>query len=90
MEAAGSSFLPLIIDADSPVGRIARTTIPMALDDFYAAYPNSSARVQVRWGRRRRCVRRYIWTRSYHPSSVSAGSLPPCNVGSLLRLQRCS
>jgi glutamate receptor, ionotropic, plant len=37
----------LIIDADSPVGRIANTTIPMALDDFYATYPNSSARVQV-------------------------------------------
>ncbi|XP_062199198.1 glutamate receptor 2.8-like [Phragmites australis] len=37
----------LIIDAGSPVGRIATTTIPMALDDFYAAYPNSSARVRV-------------------------------------------
>ena len=37
----------LIIDADSPVGRIARTTIPMALDDFYAAFPNASARVRV-------------------------------------------
>jgi glutamate receptor, ionotropic, plant len=37
----------LIIDADSPVGRIASTTIPMALDDFYAALPNSSTRVQI-------------------------------------------
>ncbi|WVZ65029.1 hypothetical protein U9M48_014459 [Paspalum notatum var. saurae] len=38
----------LIIDAASPVGRIASTTIPMALDDFYAAFPNASARVRVR------------------------------------------
>ncbi|KAG0543795.1 hypothetical protein BDA96_02G219800 [Sorghum bicolor] len=37
----------LIIDADSPVGRIASTTIPMALDDFYAAFPNASARVRL-------------------------------------------
>ncbi|KAL6660686.1 hypothetical protein ACP70R_001721 [Stipagrostis hirtigluma subsp. patula] len=37
----------LIIDAGSPVGRIASTTIPLALDDFYAAFPNSSARVRV-------------------------------------------
>ncbi|OEL24842.1 Glutamate receptor 2.8 [Dichanthelium oligosanthes] len=37
----------LIIDADSPVGRIANTTIPMALDDFYAAFPNASTRVRV-------------------------------------------
>ncbi|GJM98775.1 hypothetical protein PR202_ga15812 [Eleusine coracana subsp. coracana] len=37
----------LIVDAASPVGKIANTTIPMALDDFYAAYPNSSTRVQV-------------------------------------------
>lgn len=37
----------LIIDADSPVGRIASTTIPMALDDFYAAFPNASTRVRV-------------------------------------------
>ncbi|CAN6204522.1 unnamed protein product [Urochloa humidicola] len=37
----------LIIDADSPVGRIARTTIPMALDDFYAAFPNASTRVRL-------------------------------------------
>ncbi|KAL6846182.1 hypothetical protein ACP4OV_023630 [Aristida adscensionis] len=37
----------LIIDAASPVGRIATTTIPMALDDFYAAFPNSSARVRL-------------------------------------------
>nr|BAK00818.1 predicted protein [Hordeum vulgare subsp. vulgare] len=36
-----------IIDAGSPVGKIATTTIPMALEDFYAAYPNSSARVRV-------------------------------------------
>lgn len=36
-----------IIDADSPVGRIASTTIPMALDDFYAANPNASARVRL-------------------------------------------
>ncbi|XP_047052477.1 glutamate receptor 2.8-like [Lolium rigidum] len=37
----------LIIDADSPVGKIATTTIPMALEDFYAAFPNSSARVKI-------------------------------------------
>ncbi|CAL5064271.1 unnamed protein product [Urochloa decumbens] len=37
----------LVIDADSPVGRIARTTIPMALDDFYAAFPNASTRVRL-------------------------------------------
>uniref|UniRef100_A0ACD5XS20 Uncharacterized protein n=1 Tax=Avena sativa TaxID=4498 RepID=A0ACD5XS20_AVESA len=37
----------LIIDAGSPVGKIANTTIPMALDDFYAAFPNSTARVQI-------------------------------------------
>ncbi|KAK3133387.1 hypothetical protein QOZ80_6AG0535890 [Eleusine coracana subsp. coracana] len=37
----------LIVDAASPVGKIANTTIPMALDDFYAAHPNSSTRVQV-------------------------------------------
>nr|CAB3457112.1 unnamed protein product [Digitaria exilis] len=37
----------LIIDADSPVGRIASTTIPMALDDFYASFPNASARVRL-------------------------------------------
>uniref|UniRef100_A0ACD6AGC0 Uncharacterized protein n=1 Tax=Avena sativa TaxID=4498 RepID=A0ACD6AGC0_AVESA len=37
----------LIIDADSPVGKIATTTIPMALEDFYAAFPNSTARVQI-------------------------------------------
>ncbi|KAM0913366.1 hypothetical protein ACQ4PT_012220 [Festuca glaucescens] len=37
----------LIIDADSPVGKIARTTIPMALEDFYAAFPNSTARVKI-------------------------------------------
>ncbi|CAN6224527.1 unnamed protein product [Urochloa humidicola] len=36
-----------IIDADSPVGRIANTTIPMALDDFYAAFPNASTRVRL-------------------------------------------
>ncbi|VAI32610.1 unnamed protein product [Triticum turgidum subsp. durum] len=33
-----------IVDAGSPVGKIATTTIPMALEDFYAAYPNSSVR----------------------------------------------
>jgi hypothetical protein len=37
----------LIIDAESPVGKIATTTIPMALEDFYAAFPNSSARVKI-------------------------------------------
>ncbi|KAM0913363.1 hypothetical protein ACQ4PT_012218 [Festuca glaucescens] len=37
----------LIIDAASPVGKIATTTIPMALDDFYAAFPNSTARVKI-------------------------------------------
>jgi ABC-type taurine transport system substrate-binding protein len=37
----------LIIDADSPVGKIARTTIPMALEDFYAAVANSTARVKI-------------------------------------------
>ncbi|KAL6655758.1 hypothetical protein ACP70R_006584 [Stipagrostis hirtigluma subsp. patula] len=37
----------LIIDAGSPVGKIASTTIPMALEDFYTAFPNSSARVRV-------------------------------------------
>jgi hypothetical protein len=37
----------LIIDAASPVGKIANTTIPMALDDFYAAFPNSTARVKI-------------------------------------------
>uniref|UniRef100_A0ACD6AI24 Uncharacterized protein n=1 Tax=Avena sativa TaxID=4498 RepID=A0ACD6AI24_AVESA len=37
----------LIIDADSPVGKIATTTIPMALDDFYAAFPNSTARIKI-------------------------------------------
>uniref|UniRef100_A0ACD5Y276 Uncharacterized protein n=1 Tax=Avena sativa TaxID=4498 RepID=A0ACD5Y276_AVESA len=37
----------LIINAASPVGKIANTTIPMALDDFYAAFPNSTARVQI-------------------------------------------
>ncbi|CAN6217738.1 unnamed protein product [Urochloa humidicola] len=36
-----------IFDADSPVGRIARTTIPMALDDFYAAFPNATTRVRL-------------------------------------------
>jgi hypothetical protein len=44
---AANVTVGLIIDADSPVGRIARTTIPMALDDFYAAFPNASARVRV-------------------------------------------
>ncbi|KAL5205638.1 hypothetical protein ABZP36_033847 [Zizania latifolia] len=37
----------LIIDGGSPVGRIANTTIPMALEDFYAAFPGSSARVRL-------------------------------------------
>ncbi|XP_047050391.1 glutamate receptor 2.8-like [Lolium rigidum] len=37
----------LIIDADSPVGKIATTTIPMALEDFYAAFPNSTARLKI-------------------------------------------
>jgi hypothetical protein len=37
----------LIVDADSPVGKIATTTIPMALEDFYATFPNSSARVKI-------------------------------------------
>ncbi|CAM0951462.1 unnamed protein product [Alopecurus aequalis] len=37
----------LIIDADSPVGKIATTTIPMALEDYYAAFPNSTARVKI-------------------------------------------
>ncbi|XP_044948299.1 glutamate receptor 2.8-like [Hordeum vulgare subsp. vulgare] len=37
----------LIIDAASPVGKVANTTIPMALDDFYAAFPNSSFRVRI-------------------------------------------
>ncbi|TVU09629.1 hypothetical protein EJB05_43115, partial [Eragrostis curvula] len=46
-EAKETVTVGLIIDAASPVGRIANTTIPMALEDFYAAYPNSSARVQV-------------------------------------------
>ncbi|XP_037434541.1 glutamate receptor 2.8-like [Triticum dicoccoides] len=36
-----------IVDAGSPVGKIATTTIPMALEDFYAAYPNSSVRVRI-------------------------------------------
>ncbi|KAL6656051.1 hypothetical protein ACP70R_006877 [Stipagrostis hirtigluma subsp. patula] len=44
---AANVTVGLIIDAGSPVGRIASTTIPMALDDFYAAFPNSSARVRV-------------------------------------------
>uniref|UniRef100_A0A0E0M1I6 Glutamate receptor n=1 Tax=Oryza punctata TaxID=4537 RepID=A0A0E0M1I6_ORYPU len=37
----------LIIDGGSPVGKIANTTIPMALDDFYAAFPGSPARVRL-------------------------------------------
>lgn len=37
----------LIIDAASPVGMIATTTIPMALEDFYAAFPNSSVRLRI-------------------------------------------
>ncbi|CAM0951459.1 unnamed protein product [Alopecurus aequalis] len=37
----------LIIDAASPVGKITNTTIPMALDDFYTAFPNSTTRVQI-------------------------------------------
>uniref|UniRef100_A0A0E0QRR0 Receptor ligand binding region domain-containing protein n=1 Tax=Oryza rufipogon TaxID=4529 RepID=A0A0E0QRR0_ORYRU len=37
----------LIIDGGSPVGKIANTTIPMALDDFYAAFPRSPARVRL-------------------------------------------
>ncbi|KAG8056831.1 hypothetical protein GUJ93_ZPchr0002g26132 [Zizania palustris] len=36
-----------IIDGGSPVGKIANTTIPMALEDFYAAFPGSSARVRL-------------------------------------------
>uniref|UniRef100_M8BYA8 Glutamate receptor n=1 Tax=Aegilops tauschii TaxID=37682 RepID=M8BYA8_AEGTA len=36
-----------IVDAGSPVGKIATTTIPMALEDFYAAYPNSPVRVRI-------------------------------------------
>ena len=37
----------LIVDAASPVGKIAATTIPMALEDFYAAFPNFTTRVQI-------------------------------------------
>ncbi|KAF7065614.1 hypothetical protein CFC21_071702 [Triticum aestivum] len=37
----------LIVDAASPVGKVATTTISMALEDFYAAFPNSSARVRI-------------------------------------------
>ncbi|KAL5200913.1 hypothetical protein ABZP36_035267 [Zizania latifolia] len=36
-----------IIDGGSPVGRIANTTIPMALEDFYDAFPGSSVRVRL-------------------------------------------
>uniref|UniRef100_A0A0D9XDZ1 Glutamate receptor n=1 Tax=Leersia perrieri TaxID=77586 RepID=A0A0D9XDZ1_9ORYZ len=37
----------LIIDAGSPVGKIADTTIPMALDDFYTEFPQSPTRVRL-------------------------------------------
>lgn len=37
----------LIINATSPVGKIVSTTIPMALQDFYATFPDSRARVQI-------------------------------------------
>uniref|UniRef100_J3MXP4 Glutamate receptor n=1 Tax=Oryza brachyantha TaxID=4533 RepID=J3MXP4_ORYBR len=37
----------LIFDGGSPGGKIANTTIPMALDDFYAAFPGSTARVRL-------------------------------------------
>ena len=36
-----------IYDPDSPNGMIAKTTVPMALDDFYAKYPNSINRVNL-------------------------------------------
>ncbi|XP_078153851.1 glutamate receptor 2.8-like [Carex rostrata] len=36
-----------IYDPNSPVGMIAKTTIPMALDDFYTAHPNSNNRVSL-------------------------------------------
>lgn len=36
-----------IFDPDSPVGMIAKTTVPMALDDFYVAHPNSINHVSL-------------------------------------------
>jgi hypothetical protein len=36
-----------IFDPTSPIGMIANTTVPMALDDFYATYPNSTKRVSL-------------------------------------------
>jgi glutamate receptor, ionotropic, plant len=36
-----------IFDPTSPNGMIAQTTVPMALDDFYATYPNSTKRVSL-------------------------------------------
>ncbi|XP_078150464.1 glutamate receptor 2.8-like [Carex rostrata] len=36
-----------IYHPDSPNGMIAKTTVPMALDDFYAKYPNSINRVSL-------------------------------------------
>ncbi|KAJ3677152.1 hypothetical protein LUZ60_002876 [Juncus effusus] len=37
----------LIFDKSSPVGQIANTTIPLALDDFYRANPDYSTRISL-------------------------------------------
>lgn len=35
----------LVLDMNSPVGMMSRTSINMALSDFYAAFPNSTTRI---------------------------------------------
>ncbi|WOK94370.1 glutamate receptor 2.8-like [Canna indica] len=45
--AAATFKVGLILDMTSSVGKVCRTATRMAVDDFYAAYPNSTSRLRL-------------------------------------------
>ena len=48
-KAPVSISVGVILDIDEPVGRMSRTSIDLALEDFYASHPNYSSRLQLQF-----------------------------------------